>query len=134
MIRNAAMLALCLVATGCGPKPNFIAFETYAAGESAIFGYVTDLYTCGLSEATVSVSGQTTVTNDAGQYRMRVRSGEAYQVTVVRAGFSADTLAVDVGTNPQRIDLPLVPDQYCPNGQCRPYRPPCRPERFRGGR
>ena len=134
MIRNVAMLVLCLVATGCGPKPNFIAFETYAAGESAIFGYVTDLYVCGLSEATVSASGQTTLTNDAGQYRMRVRSGESYELTVAREGFTADTVAVDVGTNPQRIDLALVPDQQCPNGQCRAYRPLCRPERFRGGR
>ena len=134
MIRSAAMLALCLVATGCGPKPNFVAYDTYATGESAIFGYVTDLYTCGLADAIVSISGDTTVTNEAGQYRMRVRSGTSYAVSARREGFSADTVQVDVGSNPQRIDLSLVPAAECPNGQCRAYRPPCRPERFRGAR
>jgi hypothetical protein len=134
MIRNAVLLTLCLVATGCGPKPNFTAFETYAAGESAIFGYVTDLYTCGLSEATVLVSGDSTAANPAGQYRMRVRSGQSYQVTAMKEGFSADTILVDVGTNPQRIDIALVPDPDCPDGNCRAYRPPCRPERFTGQR
>jgi hypothetical protein len=134
MIRTAAMLALCLVATGCGPKPNFTAFETYAAGESAIFGYVTDLYTCGLANAVVAIASDTTVTNAAGQYRMRVRSGTSYQVTARREGFTANTIQVDVGSNPQRIDLSLVPNAECPDGVCRAYRPPCRPERFRGSR
>ena len=101
---------------------------------SAIFGYVTDLYTCGLPDATVAISGDTTVTNPQGQYRMRVRSGASYQVTAAKTGFNTDTMQVDVGTNPQRIDLALVPDPDCPDGQCRPYRPLCRPERFRGSR
>ena len=39
MFRNAAMITLCLIATGCGPKPNFVAFDTYAAGESAMPGF-----------------------------------------------------------------------------------------------
>ena len=134
MFRNAAMLALCLIATGCGPKPNFVAFDTYAAGESAIFGYVTDLYTCGLPEATVLISGDSTATNPAGQYRMRVRSGQPYQVTAMKPGFAADTIVVDVGSNPQRIDIALVPVPECPDGRCRPYRPMCRPERFSGTR
>jgi hypothetical protein len=134
MIRNAAMLALCLVATGCGPKPNFTAFDTYAAGESAIFGYVTDLYTCGLSEANVVIAGENIATNDQGQYRMRVRSGQSYQVTAAKEGFATDTVQVDVGTNPQRIDIALVPNPDCPDGRCRAYRPMCRPERFQGTR
>jgi hypothetical protein len=134
MIRTAAMLALCLVATGCGPKPNFVAFETYAAGESAIFGYVTDLYVCGLPAATVIIAGDSAATNESGQYRLRVRSGQSYQVTAMKEGFSADTIQVDVGTNPQRIDIPLVPNPVCTDGNCRPYRPMCRPERFSGTR
>ena len=134
MIRTVALLALCLVAAGCGPKPNFSAFETYAAGESAIFGYVTDLYTCGLADVQVAISGDTTTTNSQGQYRMRVRSGQSYAVTARRVGFTANTVEVVVGTDPQRIDLALVPNPDCPDGECRPYRPLCRPERFRGSR
>ena len=131
MIRTAAMLAFGVVATGCGPKPNFTAFDAYAVGESAIFGYVTDLYTCGLGEATVAIGDDTTVTNAAGQYRMRVRSGASYPVTAIRTGFASTTIQVDVGSNPQRIDLALVPAPVCADGQCRAYRPPCRPERPR---
>jgi len=134
MIRKAAMLSLCLVAAACGPKPSFTAYETYAAGESAIFGYVTDLYTCGLADVSVRIAGDSTVTNDQGQYRMRVRSGQSYAVTAQKEGFTPNTIQVDVGTNPQRIDVSLVPAPDCPDGTCRPYRPMCRPERFRGSR
>jgi hypothetical protein len=134
MLRKTTLLTLCLGAIGCGPKPDFIAFETYATGESAIFGYVTDLYTCGLTQARVMIGADTTSTNQAGQYRMRVRSGGSYQVTATRDGFGSNSVAVDVGTNPQRIDIALVPQPNCPDGNCRAYRPPCRPERFSGQR
>ena len=48
-------LALCLVVAGCGPKPDFVPFDSYGAGEAAIYGYVTDLYSCPLAEAVPTV-------------------------------------------------------------------------------
>ena len=67
-------LALCLVVAGCGPKPDFVPFDSYGAGEAAIYGYVTDLYSCPLADAQVLVlnSELGEMTNAQGQYRIRL--------------------------------------------------------------
>ena len=119
------MLAFCLVVAGCGPKPDFIPFDGYATGETAIYGYVTDLYSCGLADATVLVSNSdlATVSNSQGQYRIRLNASTSYGVTVARSGFDPATFEVEIIREPLRRDFPLVPT--CPNGRCPAYRPPC---------
>ena len=119
--------AICLIAAACGPRPNFVPFETYASGESAIYGYVTDLYSCGLEGAAVRIQGSDgSLTNGSGQYRIRVMSGESYALTASIAGFTVDSISLDVGSEPLRHDFSLVPAPDCPDGNCRAYRPPCR--------
>ncbi len=122
-------LALCTIVVACGPRPSFSPFETYAAGESAIYGYVTDLYSCGLESATVTLTGTSdnSVTNTSGQYRLRVRSGESYTIKAERARFGIHSVSLDVGSEPLRHDFSLAP-LPCPDGQCQAYRPPCRTE------
>ena len=128
-----AALAICLLAAGCGPRPNFAPFDTYAAGQTAIYGYVTDLYSCGLEGAAVRIQGEAepAVTNNSGQYRMLVRTGESYVLTAGTTGFAVDSMTLEVGVQPLRHDFSLVPEPDCPNGNCRPYRPPCRAEQYR---
>ena len=62
---------------------------------------------------------------------MRVRTGESYVLTAVTDGFVVDSITLDVGSEPLRHDFSLVPDPDCPEGNCRPYRPPCRAEQYR---
>jgi hypothetical protein len=131
-VRWPAAIVICLAVAACGPRPNFSPYETYANGESAIYGYVSDLYACGLSEASVRLEGSsdTSATNASGQYRFRVRAGERYSLTASSTGFSVDTVTLFVGSDPLRHDFSLVPVPDCPDGNCRAYRPPCRQERF----
>lgn len=126
---SAVMLLLCLAAAACGPRPSFRPFDTYGPGESAVYGYVTDLYSCGLENAQVTLSGSadTSTTNTSGQYRLRVRSGERYTVVAQAPEFGVDSATLDVGSDPLRRDFSLAP-LPCPEEECRPYRPPCRPE------
>ncbi|MDE2774101.1 MAG: carboxypeptidase-like regulatory domain-containing protein [Gemmatimonadota bacterium] len=125
---KVAALAICLLAAGCGPRPNFVPFDTYSAGQTAIYGYVTDLYSCGLAGAVVRIEGEAepAVTNNSGRYRLRVRTGESYALTVGNNGFAGDSITLEVGVEPLRYDFLLVPEPDCPDGNCRPYRPPCR--------
>jgi hypothetical protein len=118
-------LAFCLVVAGCGPKPDFEAFDVYASGEAAIYGYVTDLYSCPLADAQVLVSNSDlgAMTNAQGQYRIRLRASTSYDLTVERSGFDLATDGVEVGSAPLRHDFPLVP--ACQDGRCPSYRPPC---------
>ena len=119
------MLGFCLVLAGCGPKPDFRPFDGYASGETAIYGYVTDLYSCPLADAQVTVpnSDLAAVTNSQGQYGIRLGTMAAYDLNVERSGFEVSTANVEVGPVPLRQDFPLVPT--CPGGQCPAYRPPC---------
>ena len=118
-------IALCLVVAGCGPKPDFVPFDLYAAGEAAIYGYVTDLYSCPLADAQVLVKDSElgAITNAQGQYRIRLSAVASYDVTAERSGFDLATVRVDVGGEPIRHDFPLVPE--CRDGRCQAYRPPC---------
>jgi len=120
-------LSLCLIVAGCGTKPDFVAFDGYAAGEAAIYGYVTDLYSCPLSDAEVLVSDSElgTMTNDRGQYRLRLNALTSYDLTAEKSGFDLATVRVVIGVAPLRHDFPLVPE--CKNGRCPAYRPPCQP-------
>ena len=118
-------LAFCLVVAGCGPKPDFEPFDFYAAGETAIYGYVTDLYSCGLADAQILVpnSDLGALTNSRGQYRLRLLASTSYDLTVEKSGFNLASVRVDVGAEPVRHDFPLVPE--CTDGRCPTYRPPC---------
>ena len=126
---TATMLVLALALAACGPRPGFDPYEFYGAGESAIYGYVTDLYSCGLDGAEVTLAGSadTSRTNTSGQYRFRVRSGERYTVHARAEGFGLDSITVDVGSEPIRRDFSIAP-LPCTGDNCRPYKPPCRPE------
>jgi hypothetical protein len=118
-------ISLFLVMAGCGTKPDFEPFDVYAAGEAAIYGYVTDLYSCPLAEAQVLVLnselGETT--NAQGQYRIRLNASASYDVAVERSGFDLATVSLDIGVRPLRHDFPLVPK--CEDGRCPAYTPPC---------
>ena len=122
---NQVTLALCLVVAGCGTKPDFVPFYSYGKGEAAIYGYVTDLYSCPLAGAQVLVlnSELGEMTNAQGQYRIRLNAVASYEVTVERSGFDLATVRVEVGMTPLRHDFPLVPE--CKDGRCPAYRPPC---------
>ena len=121
------MLACCLVVAGCGPRPDFEPFDVYAAGETAVYGYVTDLYSCGLEAAEVLVRNADlgSVTNDRGQYRLRLMALSTYGLTVEKEGFAVDSVTVQVGGSPLRHDFSLVPYAPCEDEPCPPYQPPC---------
>ena len=121
------MLACWLVVSGCGPKPDFEPFDVYAAGETAVYGYVTDLYSFGLEAAELSVrnSDLGSVTNNRGQYRLRLMALNTYVVTVEKDGFAVDSATVQVGPLPLRHDFSLVTYAPCEDEPCPPYRLPC---------
>ena len=123
-------LALCLVVAGCGPKPDFVPFNVYATGETAVYGYVTDLYSCGLGDAQVLVENSDlhTPTNSRGQYRLRLTSFTSYDFTVEKSGFTSASVRVEVGEDPLRHDVQLLSE--CKDGDCPAYKPPCQAARM----
>ena len=118
---------LCLFAFGCGPTPPFTPFDSYSAGEAAAYGYVTDLYDCGLEGARVLVSGSElgSESDQSGRYRMRIRSSSTYVLKVELSGFASDSALIEVGGEPTRQDFELVPSRDCGDKPCPAYRPPC---------
>ena len=123
-------LALCLVVAGCGPKPDFVPFTVYATGETAVYGYVTDLYSCGLEDAHVVVenSDLRALTNSRGQYRLRLPASTSHGFTVEKSGFNSVSVRVEVGANPLRHDVQLLSE--CKDGDCPAYKPPCQAARM----